>query len=179
MHGLEGIGISGLVFVDYNPFLGIESVTRLIDVFSRAFRTYRTREDFIGSLLNSLPRVSPDVAEELFDNCLKPAPDGGFISQADPAVLQILQNLRHSYTLSPGLNRTFRSSLRGITCPSLIVRGAHSALLSEENALETINSIAFPSVYREVPESGHAIPLEQPGPLARILSGFIDSALST
>src|ERR1700742_2341982 len=114
MHKTESIGISGLAFVDYNPFLGIEAVTRLIDVFSKAFRTYQTREDFVGSLLNVLPRMSVDVAQQLFDNCLKPAPDGGFFSQADPAVLQILRHLSYRYTLNPNLNRVFRSSLRGI-----------------------------------------------------------------
>jgi pimeloyl-ACP methyl ester carboxylesterase len=176
MHRIQSIAIAGLAFVDYNPFLGMESVTRLIDVFSKAFRTYQTREDFIGSLLNVLPRVGVDVAEELFDNYLKPAPDGGFMSQADPAVIQILRNLRRSYMLNPHLDRKFRSLLSGITCPSLIVRGAHSALLSEGKAIEMVNSITFPPIYREVPSSGHAIPLEQPGPLARILSGFIGSA---
>jgi pimeloyl-ACP methyl ester carboxylesterase len=178
MHRIQDITIAGLAFVDYNPFLGMESVTRLIDVFSKAFRTYRTREDFVGSVLNVLPRVGIDVAEELFDNCLKPAPDGGFISQADPAVIQILRNLKRSYTLNPHLDRTFRSFLRGITCASLVVRGAYSALLSEGSAMEMVNTITFPPIYHEVPGSGHAIPLEQPGRLARILSGFIGSAPS-
>jgi pimeloyl-ACP methyl ester carboxylesterase len=179
MHKTEAIGISGLAFLDYNPFLGIEAVTRLFDIFSKSFRTYQTREDFVGSLLNVLPRMRVDVAQGLFDNCLKPAPDGGFVSQADPAILQVLRHLSHHYTLDPDLNHVFRSLLRGITCPSLIVRGAHSALLSKDTAMEMINTITFPAIYREVPETGHAIPLEQPGPLARILSDFIGSALST
>jgi pimeloyl-ACP methyl ester carboxylesterase len=66
--------------------------------------------------------------------------------------------------LDPSATTTW-SALRQITCPTLLVRGAESDILSPELAQRMVQAIPNCRLV-EVPNSGHSVPLDNP-------SGFL------
>jgi len=63
-------------------------------------------------------------------------------------------------------------SLKNITCPTLLVRGAHSDILSPELAARVVESIPNCRLV-EVADSGHGIPLDNPRGFQDALRGFL------
>ena len=68
---------------------------------------------------------------------------------------------------TPDEIRSDWESLKGITCPTLLVRGAESDILSPELAQRFVDSVPNARLV-EVADSGHSVPLDNP-------RGFIES----
>jgi esterase len=63
-------------------------------------------------------------------------------------------------------------SLTNITCPTLLVRGEASDILSPEDAQRMVASIPNCRLV-EVPDSGHAVPLDNPSGFLAAVRGFL------
>lgn len=61
-----------------------------------------------------------------------------------------------------------------ITCPTLIVRGAESDVLSRETAERMVREIPDCRLV-EVPDAGHSVPLENPGGFVAAVRGFLQA----
>jgi pimeloyl-ACP methyl ester carboxylesterase len=64
------------------------------------------------------------------------------------------------------------ASLRQITCPTLLVRGAESDILSPDNAERMLSSIPRCRLV-EVPYSGHSVPLDNPRGFIQAVRTFL------
>jgi len=73
-----------------------------------------------------------------------------------------------------------RPELERIRCPTLIVRGEHSRVLTPEGALELCNEIGDPEVELAViAGAGHHVQLDRPDEVAECLTRFFDRAVAT
>ncbi len=127
-------------------------------------RTYATRDEAIDRF-----RFFPDAshADEkirvyIAERSVQLEPDGRFGYKFDPGWFTLPSRPR------PDLAR--------VHCPSLLVRGAESALLSNEAAVDLVAQLAIGRLV-EIPEAGHHVLIDQPDRLLAALQDFIESPL--
>jgi pimeloyl-ACP methyl ester carboxylesterase len=65
--------------------------------------------------------------------------------------------------------------LRQLTCPILLVRGAHSTLLSP-SALAALHAAVPQAAVVEIPASHHHVMLDNPPEFERVMRAFLDTA---
>ena len=85
---------------------------------------------------------------------------------------------RFGYKFDPrwfGLPSKPRPDLTCVTCPTLLIRGGESPLLSPEAATEFIGQLSA-GRFAEVPDAGHHVLIDQPEALLALLRNFVDEA---
>jgi pimeloyl-ACP methyl ester carboxylesterase len=126
-------------------------------------RTYRSREEAIERF-RFLPEASrPDEAIRTYiaEHSVQLEPDGRFGYKFDPGWFALPSRPR------PDLSQ--------ILCPSLLVRGAESTLLSSEAASDFVSHLSSGELL-EIPESGHHVLIDQPDRLLDALEDFLKHA---
>ena len=73
---------------------------------------------------------------------------------------------------TPAETEQMWTSLSNISCPTLLVRGADSDILSPEHAERMVRTIPNCRLV-EVPESGHPVPLDNPGGFLAAVRTFL------
>ncbi|MFI5215922.1 MAG: alpha/beta fold hydrolase [Candidatus Limnocylindria bacterium] len=125
-----------------------------------ARRTYRTREDAIARyrFLPPAPHASESLRESIAAHSVARDPDGRFGFKFDPRWF--------------GLPPSERVALGGIRCPTLILRGAESPLLSAEGAAAFAAEI--PGARTSLIEAaGHNLHLDQPEAFLAAVQPFL------
>lgn len=119
------------------------------------------------------PRARPEELLELAHHWLTRRPDGRFEPKLDPG---LLRPENHGAEPSAVARRKdsdlLWSQLARIRCPILIVRGAHSTVLSEPTARRML-AVAEDAQLVELAQAGHAVMLDAPRALAAALQGFL------
>ena len=107
-----------------------------------------------------LERTSPGYPAAVYDNRLAFAfgeENGELVWRSDPAALERIMSAR-----TPTEDRW--GALSAIACPTLVVRGTRSNVLSEEVAHEMVRSLADGRLMEL--DAGHNVPLDRPRELA-------------
>jgi pimeloyl-ACP methyl ester carboxylesterase len=123
-------------------------------------RTYRSRKEAIERF-RFLPESShADEAIRLYvaERSIQAEPDGRFGYKFDPRWFGIPSRPRPD----PGL----------VACPSLLVRGGESTLLSAEAATEFVSQLVSGRLI-EIPDAGHHVLIDPPDRLLDVLEDFI------
>jgi pimeloyl-ACP methyl ester carboxylesterase len=148
--------VRGLVIVDASPDPLPEGAGRARRLLKGRPARFRDRDEAHAYL----ERTSPGYAAAVYENRLAFAfreEDGGLVWRSDPAALERIMTGR-----MPTEDRW--DALASIACPTLVVRGTRSNVLSEEVAHEMVQSLADGRLM-EV-EAGHNVPLDRPRELA-------------
>jgi pimeloyl-ACP methyl ester carboxylesterase len=157
---LYPVEVERLVIVDIGPEIvpmgseRIRMATQASDVFDDPERAIRASR--MGN-----PRASEAELRHRVLNNLKQRPDGRWTWRWDAALRSPDRPLSRPDTEAGW------AALRQITCPTLIVRGADSDILSREIANRMLRAIQDVRLV-EVPNSGHSVPLDNP-------AGFLSS----
>jgi pimeloyl-ACP methyl ester carboxylesterase len=147
-HAASNAGVRALVAIEI--VRGVPSrARRTMRLALAARRTYRTREDALARyrFLPPAPNASETLRASIAEHSIREEPDGRFGFKFDP----------RWFTLPP----TPPVPLAGVRCPTLIVRGAQSPLLSAEGAAAFAAEIPGARVAL-VEAAGHNVHIEQP-----------------
>ncbi|GAB2576244.1 alpha/beta hydrolase [Dyella jejuensis] len=161
--------VRGLVLVDYGPTID-RPTQRLVDVvtgfFAASQRTYASLEDYVGTLKwEERPLVRESVLRRIASESLRRRTDGsGFELKRDPALLSFFQTQRAAPDAPTLLER-----LKQTPCPTLVVRGELSGLLSPAATLEMTRALPR-GCHAQVPAAAHGVVLDNP-------QGFIDAVM--
>jgi pimeloyl-ACP methyl ester carboxylesterase len=164
MGGLHSIGLAArhparvrrLVIVDASPEplpAGAERARRLLTGRPARFSDRAEARAY-------LERTSPGYPDAVYENRLAFAfreEDGSLIWRSDPAALERIMSGR-----VPREDRW--NALASITCPSLVVRGTRSNVLSENVARRMVEALAQGRLLEL--DAGHNVPLDRPRELA-------------
>jgi esterase len=164
MGGLHSINLTArhpervraLVIVDASPDPlpdGAERAQRLLTGRPSRFRDRPEARAY-------LERTSPGYPAAVYENRLAFAfreEDGGLVWRSDPAALARIMTRR-----MPTEDRW--AALAAIACPTLVVRGTRSNVLSEDVAHEMVRSV--PDGRLMEVDAGHNVPLDRPRELA-------------
>jgi len=125
-------------------------------------RTYRSREEAIERF-RFLPESShaPEALRlHIARHSVRREPDGRYGYKFDPAWF--------------ALPSRPRPDLRDVHCPTLLIRGGDSTLLSTEAAHEFVDELPDGRLV-EVPDSGHHVLIDQPERLLELLCALVDA----
>ena len=155
----------GLVLVDLAR--GTGSAPRRRARLALAFRrTYRTHADAVERFrfLPESSHASEARRRHVAEHSVQQETDGRFAYKFDPGWFSLPSRPR--------------PDLAGVLCPTLLIRGGESALLSPEAATDFTRRIPG-SRFVEIPGAGHHVMMDQPEALLAILEDFLQTHSGT
>jgi pimeloyl-ACP methyl ester carboxylesterase len=148
---LDGSPIARLLLNDVGPVISVESIKRIGDYLGRApkFASFADAENYIRLVSAPFGQLSDANWRSLTESSLRQGADGMLEMRYDPAIALSFQRATASgeIDLWPIYER--------IRCPTLLVRGEQSDLLSAATAQAMAARGPRPQVV-EVPGVGHA-----------------------
>ncbi|MGH8013996.1 MAG: alpha/beta fold hydrolase [Candidatus Binataceae bacterium] len=158
--------MAGLVLVDVAPELNLEGAVRIRE-FINQDRELESVEAFIERALKFNPRRNRELLRRSLLYNLRQLPNGKWTWKHDPN--RIGTNFEHDRVERAKLisNATAR-----ITCPTLVMRGEHSNVLTDESARAFAESLPAGSWVR-IADAGHTIQGDNPRALLSALRPFL------
>jgi pimeloyl-ACP methyl ester carboxylesterase len=157
--------VERLVIVDIGPDMMREGAER-IRRMAQARDVWDDPEDAVRDARAVNPRPPDDELRHRVLHGLVQRPDGRWTLRYDAS-------LRSPETPLPRPDPAYVwAQLPKITCPTLIVRGAESDVLSRETAERMAKTIPTCTLV-EVPRSGHTVPLDNPKGFLEAVDAFL------
>lgn len=136
-----------------------------------AAATYGSVDEAVAEWQAGNPLAREDLLRHYVGHCLVPAPDGGLKWCFDAG--------RLGSFFTEGSNETeLWDAIDHITCPTLVIRGEHSYMLSEETQRAMANRLADAST-TVITGGGHDLGVEQPEAIATEIGRFLDGGRRT
>ncbi len=163
--GLHPQTVERLVIVDIGPEV-VPAGSERIRAGVQATDVFDDPEEAFRAARAANPRASDAELRHRVTNNLMQRDDGRWTFRYDAALRAPDRPLRR-----PDPETTW-ALLRRITCPTLLVRGAESDILSRETAERMVREIPDCSLV-EVPDSGHSVPLDNPAGFLAAVREFL------
>ncbi|MFB3925197.1 MAG: alpha/beta fold hydrolase [Syntrophales bacterium] len=152
--------IAALIHVDIEPCPPAWNKKYLANLYESLPDTYESVEEYIEQARINSPFADRETLLAVALRSLDRGVDGKFRRQYDREVLRCFD----AYDLRP--------DLRNIRCPSLIVRGRQSRVMSREKAREM--SLEIPNGrLAEIPEAAHPVHTDNPRGFGRAVLDFL------
>lgn len=147
----------------------------------RAEPSYASPEDYAEALAASHPHTPRQTLVRLARHWLREGGEGRLVPKLDPAFFRPRQGAG-----TPAHKRAFDRArwareetarlwryLAAVECPTLLVRGELSPMLSAETAARMVDEVMRDARQVMVAGAGHAVMLDQPEAFRRALAGFL------
>lgn len=120
--------ISRLVLNDVGPFIGSAAMTRIASYISQppVLPDMAAALAYIRTIYQNTGPCTDADYQTMTETSIRPLPDGGYALQYDPAIAVNFAALSGDLDLWPYYDR--------ISCPTLVLRGAQSDVLTDETA---------------------------------------------
>ena len=158
--------VERLVIVDIGPDIHLPGLERIRGMMSTAPERIDSKEQAIEYARRANPRSDEAELRHRVIHALRRAPDGVLTWKYDKALRDMMRvGGRHDAT-------DLWAPLGRIACPTLVVRGAESDILSPEIAKKMLERLPDGRL-AEVPEAGHSVPADQPDEFSRVVRAFL------
>jgi pimeloyl-ACP methyl ester carboxylesterase len=160
--------VSRLVVVDIGPEIAPAGGGRVGGMMAGSPERFDSVARAIDYARTNAPRYSDAMLRHRVEHGVRPLADGGVTWKYDRAIRESVRNgrWRDPIDLWP-----FWSA---ITCPTLIIRGADSDILSAEIARRMLEAQPLAGLV-EIPGAGHTVPGDQPQAFLDTLQSFLDT----
>jgi esterase len=158
--------VERLVVVDVGPVIAPAGRARVGSMMAAAPERFETLEQVVAHQRANNPLYDETMLRHRAEHAVRPLPDGGFTWKYDRALREAIREgrMRAPADLWP--------QWRAIRCPTLLVRGAASDVLSDETAKRMLDEL--PTVrLTVVPDAGHTVPGDQPAVFQALLREFL------
>jgi len=160
--------VERLVIVDIAPEGSAAGTSRISDGL-RAPDGFDNPDEAFQAARRANPRPPDDALRARIQHGLMQRPDGKWTFRYDVA----LRNGSGARVIAtPAEIAADWASLTNITSPTLLVRGAHSDILSPEHAQRMVATIPNCRLVT-VADSGHSVPLDNPPGFLEAVRGFV------
>jgi esterase len=157
--------LAGIVVIDVAPEVQSQGTERITSF--AADPTPSSLDDFVQRALALNPRRDPRLLRYSLRHNLHQLPNGTWTWKYDPRRI----TPEHFANIVRCLGR-LRDHTQAITCPALVVRGAESDVLSDEQAADF--AAALPNGrWAKVQGAGHNVQSDNPRELIGVLSDFL------
>jgi 2-(acetamidomethylene)succinate hydrolase len=160
--------ITGVIAIDFTPFIESEVLDALEARVRGGDRSFADREEIMSYLSHRYLRIPRDAITRraihgyrLVDDVYRPLADPGAMAQT-----------------AAGLHDDLESTMRDIETPTLLIRGADSALVSRE-AFARTHALRPDLPTLEVSETDHYVPEEAPEVVSEAIHAFAMSAMES
>jgi pimeloyl-ACP methyl ester carboxylesterase len=158
--------VERLVIVDIGPEIAPAGRARVGMLMAAAPERFDSVEDVVTHMRANNPLYTEALLRRRAQHAVRPLPGGGFTWKYDRALRDAIRQgrLRVPADLWP--------QWRAITCPTLLIRGEHSDVLSEETAKGMIDTQPAARL-AVVAGAGHTVPGDQPAAFQALLRQFL------
>jgi pimeloyl-ACP methyl ester carboxylesterase len=160
--------VERLVVVDIGPEIAPAGRARVGTIMATAPERFATLDEVVAHMRLNAPLYTEALLRHRAQHAVRPLPDGGFTWKYDRALREAIRQgrLRVPADLWP--------QWRALACPTLLVRGAQSDVLSDETAKRMVDEQPAARLV-VVPGAGHTVPGDQPAAFQALLRDFLMS----
>ncbi len=166
--GTQPARVERLVIVDIGPEIAPVGRARVGALMAGAPERFESVEDVITHMRANAPLYTEAMLRHRAQHAVRPLPGGGFTWKYDRALREAIRQGRMRVPAD------LWAQWRAITCPTLLVRGALSDILSDETAKRMVDELPAARLV-VVPGAGHTVPGDQPTAFQSLLREFLMS----
>ena len=168
--------LAGLVIVDAGPELDLRGVTRIrLDATAKPDPSFASAEEYERTLSLAYPLARPAALARMARHGLRPRPDRRLEPKTDPAFFTAFGREGPAAAARRSAEETavLWEALERTPCPTLVVRGAASDVLSADVA-ERMAEEALPrGSLAVVPQAGHSVMIDNPDAFRDAVTRFV------
>jgi pimeloyl-ACP methyl ester carboxylesterase len=167
--------LAGLVIVDAGPELDARGVLRIrMDAVSEKPKDFASASEYELLLSNTYPLASPHVLSRMARFGLRRNAEGRLEPKTDPAFFRAWEHESPTDAERRAAEETAAlwAALAGTPCPTLVVRGAASDVLSPEVADRMEEVLPRPTL-AVVARAGHSVMLDNPDGFREAVTSFV------
>jgi len=158
------------VLVDYAPELNAEGIQQAKSLLRESLQFYPTPDQYLAWLKGTRHLADSETLGRIAARSVKRVGDG-FRPKLDPAFVDAFPEFR------PEEGQVLWSLLKQQTCPTLVVRGAGSAVLSHATA-KRLAEVLPRGELATVNAAGHSVMLDNPVEFERVVLNFLTRVLA-
>ena len=158
--------VERLVVVDIGPEIAPAGRARVGMLMAAAPERFATVDEVVAHLRANNPRYTEAMLLHRARHGVRTLPGGGVTWKYDRALRDAIRQGRHRVPAD------LWPQWRAIRCPTLLVRGAESDVLSAETAKRMVDELPHARLV-VVPGAGHTVPGDQPVAFQALLREFL------
>ena len=166
--------VAGLVLVDIGPEVDPRGSLRIRqDVETQIEPVYESVAAYARDLSLAYPAATPEALQRMARHGLRRRDDGRFELVMDPALRRGMGGrARGDEAAELALQKQMWEALAALPCPTLVVRGAASDILSPEIADRMVDEVLQQGQLAVVPQAGHSVMTDNPEGFNEALARF-------
>jgi pimeloyl-ACP methyl ester carboxylesterase len=174
--------MAGFVIVDSAPELDVRGTVRIsVDLQKSSSgggsASFASEAEYRDVLAHNYPAASREALVRMAHHGLRRRDDGRFEPKLDPAWFQGRRDAGADaeaiHAREERLTREMWDALAKIPCPTLVVRGAASDVLSADVADRMVEEVLRHGRLAVVPRAGHSVMVDNPEAFRAALTGFV------
>lgn len=173
--------LAGLVIVDSAPELDVRGTVRITVDLQRGGASggdglsFASEAEYRDVLRRAYPAVARPTLERMTRHMLRRRDDGRFEPKLDPQWFRLRREADEDAMREreERLAREMWDALAGVPCPTLVVRGAASDVMSPEVADRMVDDVLKHGRLAIVPRAGHSVMLDNPEGFRDALTSFV------
>ncbi len=168
--------LAGLVIVDAGPELDLRGVTRIrLDATAKADPSFASSEEYERTLSLAYPLARPAALARMARHGLRARPDGRLEPKTDPAFFTAFgrEGPEAAARRSAEETAVLWEALARTPCPTLVVRGAASDVLSADVADRMAEEVLPRGSLAVVPQAGHSVMIDNPDAFRDAVTRFV------
>ena len=154
--------VTRLVVVDIGPDIAPEGRMRVGKMMAGTPERFNTIDDVLAYQRANNPRYTEALLRARVQHGVRPLPDGGYTCKYDRGLRELVRAGKWSDPID------LWPAWRALACPTLLVRGAESDILTADMAKKMVEAQPKARLV-EVPGAGHTVPGDQPDAFVKLL----------
>lgn len=166
--------LAGLVLVDIGPELDPRGRIRIgSEIAENRAPVFRDVAEYARLLTRNYPAGSPEALQRMARHGLRRREDGLYELKMDPKLRSDRLEDAESAAAEAELARRNWEALAKIPCPTLVVRGAASDILSPEIADRMVDEVLPNGRLAVVPQAAHSVATDNPKGFEEAVAAFV------
>jgi len=166
--------LAGLVLVDIGPELDARGRVRIgSEMTEQQAPLFRSVEEYARLLSRNYPAGSPDALQRMAKYGLRKRDDGLFELKSDPKLRSDRGDPETARAQEEALAERMWQALAKLPCPTLVVRGAASDILSPEVADRMVDEVLQNGHLAVVPQAAHSVATDNPKGFEEAVGAFV------
>lgn len=174
--GLHSERLAGLVIVDSAPEIDARGSTRIqLEVGEHRDPSFANHAEYEALLLHNYPAAKPEAIRRMARSGLKKRDDGRLVLKMDPVLRGAVGELpteQERAAREEANTASMWAALEKITCPTLVVRGAASDIVSPETADRMVEESLTQGQLAVVGRAGHSVMTDNPEEFRQVVATF-------
>ncbi len=175
--GLHPEKLAGMVIVDSAPVLDARGTTRIrMEVAEHRDPAFSTLSEYENILAHNYPAATPEAIKRMARNGLRQREDGKYVLKMDTAYRGARGPKLGPDELASREEQHVKdmwAALEKLPCPTLVVRGAASDIMSPEVADRMVDEVIPNATLAVVPQAGHSVMTDNPEEFNKAVAEFV------